>query len=106
MAMRTLPPPVLKDQLRRYSGIGSRLFDLYRIYFGTTYFDDLTAHGFEKVSDLLKDVHHRRNAFTHGKPQAINDATVSTLVGGLKDEHEAWIAVYNSRVQSGADASA
>jgi hypothetical protein len=43
-AMRTLPPRVLDDQLRRYSGIGSRLYDLYKIFFATNYFDDLRAH--------------------------------------------------------------
>jgi len=99
-AMRKLPPRVLDDALRRYSGIGSRLYDLYKIFFGTNYFDDLRAHGFASVADLLTDVHQRRNEFSHGKPQAINDATVAALVEHLKDEHEAWIAVYNSRLKS------
>ena len=97
-AMRSLPERVLNDQLRRYSGIGSRLYDLYKIFFGTTYFDDLRCQGFEAIADLLKDVHDRRNQFAHGRPQAINDATVLALVANLKAEHEAWIAVFNSRV--------
>ena len=96
--MRSLPERVLNDQLRRYSGIGSRLYALYKIFFGTTYFDDLRSQGFETIADLLKDVHDRRNQFAHGKPQAINDATVLALVENLKAEHEAWIAVFNSRV--------
>lgn len=99
-AMRTLPQRVLDDELRRYSGIGSRLYDLYKIFFGTNYFDDLRAQGFTSVADLLNDIHQRRNEFSHGKPQAINDATVKALVENLKAEHEAWIAVYNSRVRS------
>jgi hypothetical protein len=99
-AMRALPQRVLDDELRRYSGIGSRLYDLYKIFFGTNYFDDLRAQGFLSVADLLKDIHERRNEFTHGKPQAINDTTVNALVENLKAEHEAWIAVYNSRVRS------
>ncbi|WP_271528069.1 hypothetical protein [Bradyrhizobium sp. CCBAU 25338] len=98
-AMRKLPQRVLEDQLKRHSGIGSRLFDLYRIFFGTTYFDDLRDQGFAAVADLLSDIHKRRNEFSHGKPQAINDATVKALVENLKAEHEAWIAVYNNRVR-------
>ena len=98
-AMRTLPQRVLDDQLRRYAGIGSRLYDLYKIFFETNYFDDLRSHGFSTVANLLKDVHERRNKFTHGSPQAINEMTVNSLVENLKAEHEAWIAIYNSRVR-------
>ncbi|WP_407114747.1 hypothetical protein [Bradyrhizobium sp. LMG 9283] len=98
-AMRNLPQRVLDDTLRRYSGIGQRLYELYKIFHGTNYFDDLRAHGFLAVAELLHDIHRRRNEFTHGKPQAINDATVNALVANLKAEHEAWIAVYNSRVK-------
>jgi hypothetical protein len=96
--MRALPERVLDDQLRRYSGIAARLRELYKIFFGTTYFDDLRNVGHTAVADLLSDIHTRRNEFTHGKPQAINDETVSELVSLLKAEHEAWIAVYNRRI--------
>lgn len=99
-AMRALPRRVLDDELRRYSGIGARLYDLYKIFFGTNYFDDLRAQGFGAVADLLNDIHERRNDFTHGEPQAINDVTANALVENLKAEHDAWIAVYNSRVGS------
>lgn len=99
--MRSLPSRIVENQLKRYSGIGSRLFELYRILFDTTYFDDLSAHGFDRVSEVLKDLHQRRNAFAHGSPRSINDATVRALVECLRDEHEAWIAVLNSRVRSG-----
>ncbi|WP_316187748.1 MULTISPECIES: hypothetical protein [unclassified Bradyrhizobium] len=99
-AMRKLPQRVLDDQLKRYSGIGSRLYDLYKIFFGTNYFDDLRDHGFVSVADLLTDIHKRRNEFSHGKPQAINDETVTALVENLKAEHEAWTTVFNSRMRS------
>lgn len=99
-AMRKLPPRVLEDQLRRHSAVGQRLYELYRVFFDTNYFDDLRARGYPEIADLLKDIHERRNQFAHGKPQAINDATVSALVENLKAEHEAWIAVYNSRLKS------
>jgi len=101
MSLRSLPPRILENQLKRYSGIGSRLFELYTIAFDTNYFDDLSAHGFDRVAQLLRDIHQRRNEFTHGAPQNINDATVEALVTCLRDEHEAWIAVFNSRVRSG-----
>jgi len=97
-AMRVLPKRVLDDQLRRYSGIGARLYDLYKIFFDTTYFDDLRKLGHANVAALLEDIHKRRNEFAHGKPQAINDAIVKALVEHLQEEHEAWIAVYNMRV--------
>ncbi|MEZ2142252.1 hypothetical protein AAE026_08090 [Bradyrhizobium sp. DN5] len=99
-AMRRLPRRVLDDTLRRYNGIGPRLYELYKIFYGTNYFDDLRANGFVGIADLLKDIHQRRNAFSHGTPQAINDATVNALVANLKAEHEAWIVVYNNRVRS------
>jgi hypothetical protein len=97
-AMRTLPQRVLDDALRRYSGIGSRVYDLYKIFFDTNYFEDLNTHGYSTIAKLLKDVHTRRNEFAHGRPQAINDATVTALAENLKTEHEAWIAVYNNRI--------
>ena len=99
-AMRKLPQRVLDDALRRYSGIGPRLYELYKIFFGTNYFDDLRDHGFAAVAELLTDIHKRRNEFSHGRPQAINDATVKALVENLKAEHEAWIAIYNIRVRA------
>jgi len=101
VALRSLPPRILESQLKRHSGIGSRLYEFYKIAFDTNYFDDLTAHGFHAVACLLKDIHQRRNEFTHGAPQNINDATVEALVTCLRDEHEAWITVFNSRVRSG-----
>lgn len=97
-AMRTLPQRVLDDALRRYSGVGSRVYDLYKIFFDTNYFDDLHAQGYSTIAKLLKDIHIRRNDFAHGRPQAINDATVTALAENLKWEHEAWIAVYNNRI--------
>ncbi|WP_092303683.1 hypothetical protein [Bradyrhizobium sp. Ghvi] len=99
-AMRKLPQRILHDQLKRHSGIGPRLYELYKIFFGVDYFDDLRANGFSSVADLLNDVHRRRNEFSHGRPQAINDAIVTRLVENLRDEHEAWIALYNSRANS------
>jgi hypothetical protein len=97
--MRHLPKAVLDDALRRYSGIGSRLSDLYKVFHGTTYFHDLRELGFDDVETHLRGLHAKRNEFAHGKPQAINDATVEAVVSLLKREHEAWIAVYNHRLK-------
>lgn len=101
VALRSLPPRILESQLKRYPGIGSRLDELYKIAFDTSYFDDLNAHGFEGVARLLKDIRKRRNDFAHGRPQMINDLTAEAIVTGLRDEHEAWVTVFNSRVRSG-----
>lgn len=95
--MHALPERIREDLLDRYSSIGARLYQLYRIVFGKNYFEDLTGLGFGEVATLLLEVHKRRNEFTHGKPQAIDDATVLALVGALKTEHEAWIAAFNKR---------
>lgn len=98
-AMNELPQRVLDDALRRYSGIGGRIYDLYKIFFDKTYFDDVQSQGYPNIADLLKDIHSRRNDFAHGKPQAINDVIVRALAENLKLEHEAWIAVFNFRVR-------
>ncbi len=74
------------------------MYDLYKIFFDTNYFEDLNAQGYSTIAKLLKDVHARRNEFAHGRPQASNDATVTALAENLKTEHEAWIAVYNNRI--------
>ena len=94
---RGIPGSVLEDLLRRYSSVGSRLDRLYRILFDATYWSDLEGLGFDAVSQLLQRVQERRNDFAHGHPEAIGDALVEGVVAGLKDEHEAWIAVFNKR---------
>lgn len=96
-AMQALPESVSDELLERYSSVGTRLNRLYRIILGSTYFDDLTTLGYVRVATLLTELHKRRNAFTHGRPQAIDDATVVALVNALKEEHEAWIAAFNFR---------
>ena len=100
-AMRNLSEAVRKDLLDRYSGIGARLYRLYKIMFGGTYFDDLSEMGFQNVATLLEDLHKLRNDFSHGNPAAINEATVLSLIDLLKAEHEAWIAVFNKRARKG-----
>lgn len=96
-AMRTLPNAVSAELLERHGAIGQRLYRLYRILFSETYFGDLKNLGFPDVAEMLTDIHDRRNKFTHGNPQAIDDHSVERLVVALKREHEAWIAVFNSR---------
>ncbi|MDX8487049.1 hypothetical protein RFM52_17720 [Mesorhizobium sp. VK2B] len=93
-------PCVPSHNVSQTTSFGVTLEELYKIFFGTNYFDDLRVNGFPRVADLLKDIHERRNAFAHGRPRAINDLTVNALVENLKAEHDAWIAVYNSRVIS------
>ena len=96
-SMRDLPESVRNELLDRHSGIGQRLYRLYKIIHNSTYFDDLSEHGFQDIADLLISIHERRTQFAHGNPQAIDDSTVTTLVESLKREHEAWITVFNRR---------
>jgi hypothetical protein len=91
------PQRIIDDMLRRYSAIGSRLNDLYRVAFDSTYKKDLEDLGYGHVWPHLAQIQERRNQFAHGKPQAIDDALVLTVVEKLKVEHEAWIAVFNKR---------
>lgn len=87
-----------KELLARYSAIGARLDRLYRLIFGTTYFEDLRAVNAEPIISLLAEVQKRRNEFVHGQPAAISDELASQVVASLKDEHLSWIAVYNRRL--------
>lgn len=98
--MRSLPTPVTEDLLQRYSPIGARLDRLYRIAFGTTYFEDLDALGYSNVQVCLRDVHQRRNEFAHGNPRALDDSLVLKLIMLLKAERESWIAAFNLRTAS------
>lgn len=96
-ATKKLPERVTEDLLQRYSVVGARMDRLYKVLFGSTYWLDLKVAGFEGVASLLQRVQDRRNAFAHGHPEAIDDTLVTDLVGGLKHEHEAWVAVFNRR---------
>jgi hypothetical protein len=92
-----MPIRILDDMLRRYSAIGARLNDLYRVAFDSTYKSNLETVGQGHVWPHLAQVQERRNQFAHGQPQAIDDALVQAVVENLKVEHEAWIAVFNKR---------
>ena len=96
--LRHVPPSFLEDALNRYSTVGARLDRFYKIAFDSTYHSDLKSLGYSDVSAHLKRVQRQRNAFLHGSPQSIDDSLAIAVVGMLKQEHEAWIAVYNHRV--------
>jgi len=96
-AMRDLPERIVKDLLKRHESISSRLEQLYKIMFSSTYEADLIDLGFDHVAGLLTRVRTKRNQFMHGHPEAIDDTLVRDLVICLKDEHESWISVFNRR---------
>ena len=96
--LRHVPPSFLEDALNRYSTAGARLDRFYKIAFDSTYHSDLKSLGYSDVSAHLKRVQRQRNAFLHGSPQSIDDSLAIAVVGMLKQEHEAWIAVFNHRV--------
>ncbi|MYC34788.1 MAG: hypothetical protein F4X64_16640 [Chloroflexi bacterium] len=47
-----------------------------------------------KVGALRRRLQWCRNSFTHGQPEALDDALVEELVGELKAEHQSRIAAY------------
>jgi hypothetical protein len=96
-AMKEMPGSTAEDLLRRYAVIGGRLDRLYKILFGTTYWRDLEELGHGAVAELLRRVHDGRNSFMHGEPSSIDDDLVADLINQLKDEHQAWISVFNKR---------
>ncbi len=98
LGLRSVPDALGEDILSRYSSVGSRMDRLYKLVFGTTYFDDLQAVGSPLLVDLLREVQSRRNDFSHGQPAAITDDLARRTVATLQDEHLAWIAVFNRRV--------
>ena len=96
--LQHVPPSFLEDALSRYPSIGARLERFYRIAFDSTYHSDLMSLGYSDVSAHLARIQKQRNSFLHGSPQSIDDPLAMSVVGMLKREHEAWIAVYNHRV--------
>lgn len=99
-----VPERVLEDLLQRHASIGSRLDRAYKVLFDTTYFAELKALGFGELADLLKDVQTARNAFVHRHPEAITAGLTQRLVEQLENEHNAWIAAFNTRMQLRAGA--
>ena len=96
---KVVPKQVMEHLLERHSSVGARMDRLYRVVFSSTYRGDLNDLGYGRMAALLKKVERCRNRFTHGHPEAIDDALVEELVAGLKEEHEAWIAVFNKRLR-------
>ncbi|MGO9112309.1 MAG: hypothetical protein ACLP9L_24025 [Thermoguttaceae bacterium] len=96
-AMYGVPPKLIDDTLQRYSAIAARMDRLYQVLFDTTYRKDLNELGYKRIGDHLAEVQRLRNEFAHGNPTAIGDGLVQAVVENLKEEHEAWIAVFNRR---------
>ena len=94
-----VPQRVMDHLLERHSFVGTRMDRLYDVMFSSTYRADLNDLGYARVAALLKKMEYRRNRFAHGHPEAIDGALVEELVAGLKEEHEAWIAVFNRRLK-------
>ena len=92
-AGQAVPEKVMDHLLDRSSFVGARMETRHKLVFSTTYWADLNGLGYAKVAALLRKLQRCRNSFTHGQPEAIDDALVEELVAGLKAEHEGWIAV-------------
>ncbi len=98
LGMKGMTEALREDLLARYFSIGSRMDKLYKLLFATTYHSDLRAVGAEPIAELIREVQVKRNKFSHGHPSAISDELVARLVASLKDEHYAWITVFNRRI--------
>lgn len=96
-ATRDLPPAIGEDLRNRYRFIGARLTRLHRILFGMTYGEDLDSLSLSTVRLHLEKVQTQRNAFVHGKPEAINDALVEDTVKMMPSFQDAWIQAFNKR---------
>jgi hypothetical protein len=97
VATASLPPPIAADLLTRYSSIGSRLDRLHGILFGSKYGDDLDRLGFANIRKHLAALQSQRNAFIHGKPDAIDDTLVFATARAMPEFHTAWIETFNLR---------
>jgi hypothetical protein len=98
LGLAQMSDPLREDVLGRYSSVGARMDRLYKLAFGTTYFEDLRAVNAGAIASFLAEVQKRRNEFSHGQPAAISDDLASRVVAGLREEHLAWIAVFNRRI--------
>ncbi len=98
LGMRELPKRVQDDLLNRYDSVTSHMRALYQILFGVKYLDDLMAVGAEHIGGHPSRVQACRNRFVHGEPKAISDGLVEAVVRLLREEHEAWIAVFNRHI--------
>ena len=94
------PPAIVEDLLNRYASITARMDRLYKIIFDTSYFADLNESGFQDITAHLAKVQMHRNNFSHGHPEAIDDALVRSVVEKLKAEHDAWVAIFNKRCRA------
>jgi hypothetical protein len=95
--MRELSSRIVEDLLKRYASVGARIDRLYEVLYEASYWKDLDSLGFGQIRQHLVAVQEKRNAFAHGTPTAIDDALVTSVIDNLKEEHEAWIAVFNKR---------
>ena len=93
------PGQAMDHLVDRHSFVGDRMDRFYRAVFSTPYQADLNALGWGSAAAVPKRVEQGRNGFAHERPEAIDDALIEGLVARLKDEHEGWIAVFNTRLR-------
>lgn len=103
IGLQCLSDSIRHDLLSRYGTVTAHMRTLYEILFGLKYVDDLKSVGAEEIGGHLARVQDARNRFMHGEPQALSDKLVTDVVHKLKDEHDAWIAVYNRRITLAAN---
>ena len=93
------PGQAMDHLVDRHSFVGDRMDRFYRAVFSTPYQADLNALGWRSAAAVPKRVEQGRNGFAHERPEAIDETLIEGLVARLKDEHEGWIAVFNTRLR-------
>jgi hypothetical protein len=96
-AVSRLPARVATDLMKRYQTIGSRLDRLYTMLFEARLGADLEMLGYGVVFTHVQRVQDCRNAFVHGRAEAIDDALVRETIERLPEVQAAWLALFNLR---------
>ncbi len=96
-ALKDYPNNIKNDLLKRYSSVGSRMGQLYKIIFSTTFKEDLYCISKGHIYEHIRRVHERRNEFIHGNPEAIDESLVRETIKYLQETQETWITIYNKR---------
>ena len=96
-AFADMPGDLGGELLRRFPNIGGRLDRLYKLRWGTTFWDNMADNGYAEAAKHLRTVQSARNNFVHGAPEAIDDALVKATVERLRDVQWGWVSVFNQR---------
>ncbi len=93
--LKNIPENISKNLLKRFSSVGSRMGDLYKLTFSSSMKEDLVDLECERIHKHLINLQEKRNKFIHGNPHAIDEQLVSDTMHYLQESQLAWICLYN-----------